>query len=109
MIVKRKTNTTAVKTQSGKKSAQTLRHLRKQRKSPYNRVVEFPQTKGRVVELVKLIASDGYSCISIHFQDKTDLRVVIDPYLAFKADFSDWKTDNQRVLKRWPTVRSEGD
>src|SRR5258708_1060511 len=91
VIVKRKTNTTAVKTQSSKKSPQTPRHARKQRTSAYNGVVAFPQAKGRTVELVELFASDGYSCISIRFQDKTDLSVEIDPYLAFNATFSDWK------------------
>jgi len=70
--------------------------------------VEFPQAKGRTVELVELFASAGYTCISIRFQDKTDLSVEIDPHLTFYAIFSDWKTHNQRVLKSWPTVRSDG-
>jgi hypothetical protein len=78
------------------------------RKSSYNRVVEFPQARGRTVERVKLFVSDGYNCVAIEFEDKTDLSVVIDPGLRFKAEYSDWKTGNQRVLKRWPLVRSEG-
>ena len=64
------------------------------------------------MERVELIADGDYHCVSIRFQDKTDLTVVIDPALTFKAEFSDWKNDEQRVLKRWPktwpTVRSEG-
>jgi hypothetical protein len=35
------------------------------------------------------------------------LTVVIDPALTFNANFSDWKTGNQRLLMRWPTVRCE--
>lgn len=79
----------------------------KPKKSPPDRMVVFPQAKGRVVELVELIADGDYNCVSIRFQDKTDLTVVIDPALTFKAEFSDWKTHEQRVLKRWRTVRSE--
>ena len=54
------------------------------------------------MELVELIVDADYHCISIRFQDNTDLSVVIDPGLRFKAEYSDWKTGNQRVLKRWP-------
>lgn len=104
----RKTNTTAMN-QSSKKPPQMSRRLaRKQGNFPGTRVVKFPQAEGRTVELVELFASDGYSCVSIRFQDKTDLSVEIDPCLAFHATFSDWKTHNQRVLKHWPTVRSKG-
>jgi hypothetical protein len=77
-------------------------------KATYNRVVEFPQARGRTVERVKLFVSDGYNCIAIEFEDKTDLSVVIDPALSFKAEYSDWKTGNQRMLKRWSPIRSEG-
>ncbi len=61
-----------------RKALPSRRLARKQRKPQYNRV-EFPQAKGRTVELVELFVSDGYSCVSIRFQDKTDLSVEIDP------------------------------
>jgi len=75
----------------------------KRRKHAYERVLEFPQAKGRTVELVQLIADSDYHCLSIRFKDKTDLSVVIDPALSFRANFSDWKTHNQRVIKEWQT------
>jgi len=31
--------------------------------------------------------------------------VDVEPCLVFSADYSDWTTGNQRVLKRWPRVR----
>ena len=73
------------------------------KKHAYARVVEFPQVKGRTVELVELIADSDYHCLSIRFKDKTDLSVVIDPALSFRANFSDWKTNNQRIIKEWQT------
>jgi len=34
--------------------------------------------------------------------------VVIDTALTFRAEYSKWKAGNQKVLKRWPVVRSHG-
>jgi hypothetical protein len=96
-------NNTAMKKQASSKSPPKPRPGVKRRKLAYARVVEFPQVKGRTVELVKLSADSDYYCISIRFKDKTGLSVVIDPALSFRANFSDWKTDNQRVIKEWRT------
>jgi hypothetical protein len=49
-----------------------------------------------------------FPCISIRFQDNTDLTVVIDPGLTFTDEYSRWKDGNQKVLKRWPAVHSVG-
>lgn len=70
--------------------------------------MEFPQARGRTVEKVELVANSDCHCISIRFQDKTDLSVMVDPWLIFNAEFSDWKTHDQRVLKRWPAFRIDG-
>lgn len=72
--------------------------------------VRYVQVKGKVVDFVELWVSADYRCISIRFQDKTDFTVEIDPSLSltFNAMHSDWKTGDQRVLKRWPSVHSEG-
>ena len=94
-------NNTAVKKQS--KSLEKPRPAVKRRKLAYARVLEFPQAKGRTVELVQLVANFDYHCLSIRFKDKTDLTVVIDPMLTFRANFSDWKTDDQRLIKEWLT------
>jgi hypothetical protein len=80
----------------------------KPRKPTYDRWMVFPQAKGRTVELVEVIADGDYHCVSIRFQDKTGLTVVIDPALTFKAEFSDLRASEPRVLKTWPTLRSEG-
>ena len=67
----------------------------------------FSEMKGRTVEKVELCLSADYRCISIRFLDKTDFTVEIDPYLKFTALHSDWKKGNQRVLRRWATIREE--
>jgi hypothetical protein len=78
------------------------------RKRPRNaRRLVFPQAKGRTVEWVELSTDLDFPCVSIRFQDSTDLTVVIDPLLTFSASFSKWKEGNERVLMRWPMIRSE--
>ena len=70
--------------------------------------MEFPEAKGRMVEMVELSLDSDFHCISIRFQDETDLTFVIDPALTFHADYSRFKDGNQEVLKRWPVFRSDG-
>ncbi|MFL6312131.1 MAG: hypothetical protein ACJ71W_08490 [Terriglobales bacterium] len=49
-----------------------------------------------------------FPCVSIRFQDNTDLTVVIDPFLTFRVDYSRWRQGKQKVLKRWAVFRSDG-
>jgi hypothetical protein len=64
----------------------------------------FPEMKGRTVELIEVCLSSDYHCVSIRFQDKTDFTVEIDTRLVCQAMHSDWKTEDMRVLKRWPVI-----
>ena len=96
------------KTMKNPTSNKKRRLAPKRRKAASKQRMEFPEARGRTVEMVELFADSDFPCISIRFKDKTDLTVVIDPLLSFSADFSDWKTHNQRVLKTWRTIRSDG-
>ena len=58
--------------------------------------------------MVELNLDSEFHCISIRFQDDTDLTFVIDPGLTFQVDYSKWKDGDQKVLKRWPVFRSAG-
>ncbi len=81
-----------------------MKRLRSAKKRS-DRITAFPEMKGRTVENIEVSVSSGYPCVSIRFQDKTDFTVEIDTHLTFEAMHSDWKTGNQRVLKRWPAIR----
>jgi hypothetical protein len=94
--------------QSHNKVPQNSRRVPKPRKTRNSRLVEFPEVKGLTVEKVELSTHSEFPCISIRFTDRTNLTVVIDPWLSFQADYSRWKAGNQRVLKRWPVFRSDG-
>jgi hypothetical protein len=94
--------------QSPKKATQKARRDGSRHGNTYARLVKFPQARGRTVEMVELSLDSDYHCVSIRFKDNTDLTVVIDPALTFQATYSEWKSGNQKVLKRWPVVRSHG-
>ena len=87
---------------SRNKATRKPRRAPAQKKARYPRLVEFPQARGRTVEKIELNLDSDFNCISIRFQDETDLTFVIDPALTFRADYSKWKAGEQKVLKRWP-------
>jgi hypothetical protein len=66
----------------------------------------FPEIKGKIVEGVELMPSENGYSIGIMFQDRTFLSFDVEPYLTIFPELSDWKTENYKPLKRWPTVRS---
>lgn len=94
--------------QSRKKPAQRARRAPAQKGVRYPRLVEFPQARGRTVEKVELNLDSDFHCISIRFQNDTDLTFMIDPALTFRADYSKWKDGEQKVLKRWPPISIVG-
>ncbi len=97
-----------MKKQSANKAKQKSRRAAAQKNVRYPRMVEFPQARGRTVEMVELNLDSDFNCINIRFQGETDLTFIIGPALTFRADYSKWKAGNQKVLKRWPVLRSDG-
>ena len=51
-----------------------------------------------------LISLTLFPCVEIGFEDKTALLVIMDTRLTMEPVYSDWKTGNQRFLRRWPAV-----
>jgi hypothetical protein len=71
-----------------------------------NRRVKFPQVKGKKLEEVGFSTGIEDHSITLVFHDKTELRFDIEPGFTVFADYSDWKTGDARVIRRWPGVRS---
>ena len=72
----------------------------------YRKLFHFPQAKGKLVEDVEFSTTPGYHNLSINFQDKTSLNFEVDTDFTLGADYSDWKTGNQRVIREWRPIRS---
>jgi hypothetical protein len=68
-------------------------------------IFHFPPAQRKLVEAVEFYTASGYHSITVKFQDKTCLNFIIDMGLTVTTDYSDWKTGNQRVLRRWPPAR----
>lgn len=66
----------------------------------------FPDVRGKVLADVYLTNKSYLKCVTLCFDDNTELVIDIEPSLSFKANYSDWKNGNQRVIKRWSHIRS---
>lgn len=69
-------------------------------------LLRFPQVKGKKLEGVEFSTMAEDHSITLLFQDQTDLRFDIEPGFTLYTVYSDWKTGNQRPIKRWAPVRS---
>lgn len=70
------------------------------------KILRFPQVKGKTIEGVEFSTELGYHCISVNFSDKTSLSFEIEARFVVEADYSNWKTGNQRVLRSWRPVQN---
>jgi hypothetical protein len=79
----------------------------KRRVRRYRQVVDFPQVRGKTIERVELSSDVDDYVISIRFQDKTSLDFDIEAGITTTPEYSDWKTGDQREIRRWRPVRSK--
>lgn len=70
------------------------------------KVFQFPEVKGKVLESVEFASSSDYHAISLYFKNKTALDLIIDPCFTVHADYLDRKSGERRVLKNWPLIHS---
>lgn len=87
-------------------AANKLTRSRRRKKVPYRRVLNFPQTKGKVIADVELSLSSDYRAIDIRFEDKTSLTLDLEPCFQITPTLANWKTGDYRLLKRWKPVHS---
>ena len=70
------------------------------------KILRFPQTKDKIIESIEFSSELGYHSISVNFTDKTSLNLAIESRFLVEADYSNWKTGNQRIIQRWKPVRN---
>ena len=76
------------------------------KKSRYQRVLRFPQAKGKTISEVQLSVSPDYLTVDLRFQDKTVLTFDLEPCVQVFPEFIDWKSGNYRSLRRWRPIHS---
>jgi len=72
-----------------------------------NRIVEFPQMKGRTVQTVRFYSSADENTVAIRFRDRTQLSLYFEPALVLRSDLlrlNRWDAD---TIKEWPPIHSE--
>jgi len=58
------------------------------------------------VQAVEFFINPSYNCLSIKFQDSTSLSFEIDTGFTLEADFSQWKSGDQHVIRASPPIKS---
>lgn len=81
------------------KKTKEPRHKRRPR-----RCLRFTEARGKTVEFIEMWADADFPCVDIGFDDKTALHFVMETRLLMQPTYSDWKTGNQRILRRWPAI-----
>jgi len=66
----------------------------------------FPPVRVKTLADVYLTTDGDLNCVTLCFDDNTELVIDLEPCLRFTADYSAWKTGDQRVIKSWPRIRN---
>jgi len=76
--------------------------------SPESRTrLEFPEVKGKIVELVEFNIEPDFYGISIRFQDRTSLTFSMEPCVFTFPVFSQWTPEGEEnIVKEYQPVRS---
>jgi hypothetical protein len=97
-----------MKLKAKRKPARKRRLALIEKEYPGGKLLEFPGMKGRRLEKIELVTSGDYHCISLCFQHKKTLHLMIDPGFTLKANFRDWTDGEGRSIKGWPPIASTG-
>ena len=76
------------------------------RKGPYRNLIEIPGMEGRILKRVEIYTTTEYHSLTLDFEDKTSLTLVLDPCFFVTASLSDISSGNERTLKCWPKIKS---
>ena len=67
---------------------------------------DFPEAKGKIVDIVEVITESDYHCIAIRFQDRTALTFTVEPCVFTFPVYADWAGSEEKVITGYPPVRS---
>jgi hypothetical protein len=76
------------------------------RKKPYQRVLNFPEAKGKIIAEAELLVSSDYFTIEVKFEDKTSLSFDLETCAMVYPELINWKSGNYKPVRRWRPVHS---
>ena len=68
--------------------------------------IEFPQMKGKTLEMITLDTTPEYHSIDLDFADGTTLALKLQPCFSLHATYSDPETGDQEIGEDWLPVHS---
>jgi len=78
----------------------------RERRGPFRNLIEIPGMEGRILKRVEIYTAIGHHSLTLDFQDSTSLTLLLDPCFFISAELSDISSGSERLLKRWPTIKS---
>jgi hypothetical protein len=66
----------------------------------------YPEARGKTIDFVEFSTDSGFHIVDIGFEYRTALHFVIEPSFTVEPGYSNWKTGNERVLRKWPPIVS---
>lgn len=64
--------------------------------------LRFREAAGKTVDFIEMDWTAAFPCVEVAFDDHTALLFELGAQLTMEPSYSNWKTGNQRLLRRWP-------
>ncbi len=91
---------------SSKRKLKTAKPSRSLTPKPATGAHRFTEARGKTVDFVEFYTDSGFHCVEIGFDDRTALNFTIEPFFTVEPGYSNWKTGDQRILRRWAPIQS---
>jgi len=78
-----------------------------ERHTSLRELADFPEVKDKIIDGVEVSSDLEYFGITITFQDKTTLTLILEPCVAVSPVLADWTDGEEKVIKKYKPVRSK--
>lgn len=68
---------------------------------------EFPEVKGKIVDLVEFDVEASFYGVTIRFQDKTSLTFSMESSVVTFPVLEDWTEGEGKIIKEYEPIRSQ--
>lgn len=68
---------------------------------------DFPEVKGKTVDIVEFNIEPDFYGVTIRFQDKTSLTFSMESCVFASPVLEDWTDGEGKIIKEYPAVRSQ--
>ena len=73
----------------------------------FRELADFPEVKGKIINSVEVSSDLDYFDITLSFQDKTTLTLIVEPCVAVFPVLAAWENGEETTIKEYKPVRSK--